>query len=178
MARRRCILLWSIPGINFWLQYYFAKQEHNLAIFKRHWICYRLDRIFIVINILFCFLIITVSRKTILLLGTGSLMINYVTHYLRSLDKGIKNSHIVHPQITKAWRVHMIFSSIEILIIALILISPSQWMIMYSEWGLLAIFIGGLIYGDHRIHHKLYRSDYMTAILLWGALLTKVLFTT
>ena len=169
-------ILGLIPVINFCLQYYFTKQEKTLAVFKRHRTCYRLDWIFLPINILFCFLITSISRKVILLLGVGSLIINYVMHYLRSLDKGIENSHIVHPHITKAWRVHMLFSGIELLIIVLIFISPSKWIIMYSELWLLTIFIAGLIYGAHRIHHKFYRSDYMTTIILWIAVLLKILF--
>jgi hypothetical protein len=176
MKRIWCIILGLIPVINFWLQYYFTKQEKIVSIFKKHWICYRLDWIFIPINTLFIFLITTVSRETILLLGIGSLIINYVVHYFRSIDNHIENSHIIHPQITKAGRVHMIFSSIEFLIIALILVSPSQWGIIYSELWLLTVFIGWLIYGGYRIHKKLYRSDVMTIIVLWAAIIAKVVY--
>ncbi len=176
MKRIWCIILGLIPVINFWLQYYFCKQEKILDVFKKHRTCYRLDWIFIPLNILFCFLIISVSRKIILLIGVTSLIINYVIHHLRSLDKNIENSHLVHTYITKAGRIHMVFSSIEVFIITLIFLSPSQWIVMYSELWLLVVFIIGLIYGAYRIHHKIYRSDIITVTLLWIAIITKAIY--
>lgn len=176
MKRIWCIILGLIPIINFWLQYYFSGKEKSRKVFQQHRICYWLDRIFIPINILFLFLITTISREIILLLGIGSLIINYVIHHLRSLEKNIKNSHLVNPHISKAGRVHMVFSSIEMLIIILILISQSQSNILHAELWLLAVFIGGLNYGAYRIHHKIHGSDLMTTILLWGAIIIKIVY--
>jgi hypothetical protein len=176
MKRVRCIILGMIPIANFVLQYYFAKKEKKIAIFQKHRTCYRGDWIFVPINVLVPLALITISRSVIVVLWIISLSVNYLVHYLRSLDKTIKNSHLVMTsKISKTWWVHMIFSSIEMLIIVLLLLSPSQGRIAYATIGLLLAFVGILNYGEYRIHRKLYRSDMFATILLWWAVLIKIL---
>jgi len=170
------IVLAAIPIINFCLQYHFSKQEKTLKIFKRHRTCYRGDWIFLPINILFAFLTITIAWQIVVPLFITSLLFNAIVHYLRSLDKKVENTHLITSHhISKSWRIHMLFSSIEMTIILIILTSVSYGRVLYTEMWLIAIFVGIMDYGEYRVHHKLYRSDVVVTILLWGALVIKLL---
>ena len=167
MKRIRCCLLGVIPVLNFCLQYYFARKKKKIATFKAHISCYRVDWIFVPINIIFGIFSIDLSRNVILIIGIISIGINYLMFYLRSLDKNIGNDHLItHQKITQAGRVHQVFSSIETTIIIYIIAFRPQGIGLWMVTGLLISFIGLLNYGAYRIHHKLYRSDLLVALLL------------
>lgn len=174
-------MIWLIflPIINFLLQYHFSKVSKTLKDFKKHWICYRWDRYFIIINTIFGIFFISIDKSILLWIFILSLIGNTIMHRLRYNNIQYNNyyGHLFQKEwyrLSKAGIIHLIFSIIESIIITLWLfwaIEPHWDSILKIS---IALFSCIILFGWYqmnkllweKIHKKLDRKDLFIAILL------------
>ena len=164
------LVLISLPLFSWIGQYYFSKKHDLFESFQKHWTCYFGDWVFVAINGLFLF---SVKISSLLIyLAIASVIINLYTHYVWSKNHP-KNNAGMHlffkgtSRINGSGIIHIIFSIIEMTLIASVFFLEPIRPFIYPE--LLFVFIFGMLasYGAYRINNRITELDAIAALAIF-----------
>jgi hypothetical protein len=173
------ILLALLPFISWIIQYLVSKKNGLINSFKNHWTCYYGDWIFVIINFVFIYSV-EISNKlwSILLI---SFIINIFTHSIwGNKNKSNKlDGHFFYNKKNKlnfAGISHLIFSTIQMVIIISILFLKPIIPIIFIELLFVLLFGIVIIYGSYKIHSKINKIDLIASLILIVLVLSKIVF--
>ena len=175
------LILAIIPVINFSLKYFFSFRAGELGLFKKHFVTYYADWIFVLFNFLWIFSA-KANFKALFLFFIVSIIV-FITLNLYWIKLHRKEKRPVYlfdiksGKIKPAGIIEFIFFIFEATLIAGFVFSNVSSIFVYIESAVLMFFLLLCIPSSIKIHGRVSTSDMLFVVLGSIVVVGKVLFT-